>query len=285
MELTDQFWWYTSRSAGLVAWGVLTLSLLWGLLASTKLRAKMVPGYWVLDVHRFLGGLSVTFTAIHVLALIPDAYVEFGPRELLIPGASSWQPEAVAWGVVGMYVLLAVELTSLMMNKLPRKLWRAVHMLSFGLFVVATVHGVRAGTDAAHVIFRWAGVVSVQLVLFLVIARLMSSRKLRKALEPAPSRSRATAIPASAPPAFPPPASPFGPEPSFATEPAFVTVPVAPVAPVAPPAPVLTPPAASPRAARAERTHRGSSEDRAARIAAAKAALADRRAQEAVLTD
>ena len=54
---------------------------------------------------------------------------------------------AVAWGVVAGYLLLAVELTSLARARLPKRAWRRVHTASFVLFVMATVHGLSAGTD------------------------------------------------------------------------------------------------------------------------------------------
>ena len=46
-----------------------------------------------------------------------------------------------------MYLLVAIEITSLAMRKMPRRTWHAVHLTSYVLFVVATVHGLTAGTD------------------------------------------------------------------------------------------------------------------------------------------
>ena len=80
-----------------------------------------------------------------------DGYVDFGLTELLVPMASSWQPGAVAWGVAGLYLLLAVEITSLLRNRIPRQLWKVTHMLSFLLFAASTAHGVLAGSDATGV--------------------------------------------------------------------------------------------------------------------------------------
>ena len=47
-----------------------------------------------------------------------------------------------------MYVLLAVEITSLARRSLPKRVWRRVHMLAFPLWLFSTVHFVTAGTDA-----------------------------------------------------------------------------------------------------------------------------------------
>lgn len=82
------------------------------------------------------------------MSLLADTYVHFGLASVLIPFASGWHPLAVAWGVAGLYLLLAVELTSLVRTRLPKRLWRATHYASFPLFVVATIHALSAGTDA-----------------------------------------------------------------------------------------------------------------------------------------
>ena len=52
---------------------------------------------------------------------------------------SRYRPGAVAWGVVGFYLLVAIEITSFARHRLPRRLWRATHYLSFPLFPASTV--------------------------------------------------------------------------------------------------------------------------------------------------
>jgi len=61
--------------------------------------------------------------------------------------ASGWNTAAVAWGVVAMYLLAAVELTSLARRRLPKRLWRLTHGLAFPTFALSTVHVLTAGTE------------------------------------------------------------------------------------------------------------------------------------------
>jgi DMSO/TMAO reductase YedYZ heme-binding membrane subunit len=75
------------------------------------------------------------------------SYVQFGLASLLIPFAASWHPVAVALGVVSLYLLAAVEVTSLVRKHLSHRLWKRVHFLSLPLFVLSTIHGLSAGTD------------------------------------------------------------------------------------------------------------------------------------------
>jgi DMSO/TMAO reductase YedYZ heme-binding membrane subunit len=150
--VTNELWWYTARASGLVSWALLSASMLWGLVLSTKLRPPRIRPNWTLDLHRYLGGLAVIFVGVHLAALVFDSYVGFVLAELLVPFASHWKPTAVAWGVVGLYLLLAVEVSSLARKHLPNRIWRRLHFLAFPLYVVATLHMVTAGTDGQMVL-------------------------------------------------------------------------------------------------------------------------------------
>ena len=173
--------WYVARAGGLVSWYLLAASVIWGLLLSSKMLGRIGNRRWLLDLHRFLGGLGVIFVGVHLTGILLDTYVDFGLREVLIPFTSTWRPGAVAWGIVAFYVLIAVELTSLVRKRIPRKLWRVVHFGSFGLFVMATVHLLTAGTDATNPIVRWSTVVAVGTVTFLTCYRILMARIGRRA--------------------------------------------------------------------------------------------------------
>ena len=111
--------------------------------------------------------MALIFTGVHVVALLADQYVHFGLTAVLVPLASKWHPVALAWGVVAFYLLVAVELTSLARAHLSKRLWRRVHFASFLLFVMATIHGLAAGTDtkstAARIVVATVGSVFVGL--------------------------------------------------------------------------------------------------------------------------
>ncbi|MGZ4147899.1 MAG: ferric reductase-like transmembrane domain-containing protein [Actinomycetota bacterium] len=151
--------WYVARASGLIAWALLSASVVWGLAISTKVLGGRPRPAWVLDLHRFLGGLAAIFLGVHVGSLLLDTYVHFGLVSALVPLVATWHPVAVAWGIVGMYLLAAVEITSLVRRRLSKRAWRLTHYASFPLFVVATIHGLTAGTDGRSRLF--IGVVSV----------------------------------------------------------------------------------------------------------------------------
>jgi uncharacterized membrane protein YbhN (UPF0104 family) len=57
----------------------------------------------------------------------------------------------VAWGIAALYLLIAVEITSLVRRSLPNRLWRRVHYASFPIFALATIHGVARDGLPNHV--------------------------------------------------------------------------------------------------------------------------------------
>jgi DMSO/TMAO reductase YedYZ heme-binding membrane subunit len=191
--MSSQLWWYTARAGGLVAWVLATASVVWGLLLSGRMTDKRPRPAWVLDLHRFLGGLTVVFVGVHVLAIWLDSFVHFGPAELFVPLASTWKPVAVAWGVVALYLLLAIEITSLLQRHIPRRVWHAVHLSSFGLFAFATIHALTAGTDSGSTPVIWFAIFSTVLIASLTVLRVVSGRA-----DPAPARDRVGAVRQSA---------------------------------------------------------------------------------------
>jgi methionine sulfoxide reductase heme-binding subunit len=199
----EQVWWYVARATGIVAWALLTMAVVWGLLLSTSLLKSWSRPKWLLDLHRFLGGLAVLFTAFHLGALVADSYTSIGLTDLVVPLASSWKPWPVAGGVVALYLLVAVEVTSLAMRRLPRRYWRWVHLTSFGCFWLATVHGITAGSDAANRLLWWTSWGSSALVLFLTLYRVLADaearRPARRRAQPGLNRPLATSAPTADP--------------------------------------------------------------------------------------
>ena len=82
--------------------------------------------------------------------------MHFGLVEVLVPLTGTWRPGAVAWGIVAMYLLVAVELTSLARARLPKRIWDSSHYIAFPLFLFASIHALTAGTDRAAPALRLA---------------------------------------------------------------------------------------------------------------------------------
>jgi DMSO/TMAO reductase YedYZ heme-binding membrane subunit len=138
----------------------------------------------MLDLHRFLGGMTVLFVALHLVALSFDSFVGFDWDDLFIPYASAWRPGAVALGIVALYLLLAVEVTSLLMRHLGRGLWHGIHLFSFAVFVAITLHALYAGADAQEPLVLGFAIASSTSVAALCIVRVALRRSRRGSVRP-----------------------------------------------------------------------------------------------------
>ena len=185
-------WWYVSRATGVVAWALLALAVLWGLALSTRALGRKTSAPWLLDVHRFLGGLAVIFTIVHFVTLSFDPWMssEYGYSisQAFIPFASAWKPGPMAWGIVAFYFLLAVEFTSLIKNRLPQKFWRGVHLASYPLYAMATIHLLTAGSDNQNPLLRWSVLATVGAVVFFTVYRIIGPGRVESVKQSSPKK-------------------------------------------------------------------------------------------------
>jgi DMSO/TMAO reductase YedYZ heme-binding membrane subunit len=62
------------------------------------------------------------------------------------------------------------------MRRIPRRVWRAVHLSSYVLFWSATFHFILAGTDSPHPLARLGIDIVAAAVVFLTLVRILSPR-------------------------------------------------------------------------------------------------------------
>lgn len=182
--MNPQFWWYLARASGIIAWLFITASVIWGILLSTKLFPAHRRPAWLLDLHRGLGALSVLFLFTHLGALIADSYIQFDIVDLLVPFASEWKTWQVALGVFAFWGLIVVELTSLAMKRLPKKVWRGIHFTSYLTFLLTSLHGTFAGTDATNTMYVATSVITTAVLALALSYRIATRKSTRVACVP-----------------------------------------------------------------------------------------------------
>src|SRR4051812_50061979 len=121
--MNDQIWWYVARGSGVVAWAVMALGIFWGLALSSRFLGKRPKPNWMLDLHRFLGGMSVVFVGMHLASLVFDSYISFGFVDIVLPGASAYRPIAVACGVIGFYLLAPGQAPPMLRKPTSQRAW------------------------------------------------------------------------------------------------------------------------------------------------------------------
>src|SRR5260221_8427802 len=181
--------WDVARAGGFTAYVLLTLAVVVGLALSTQLQS---PSRWPRllnsELHNFLTLLSTIFLGVHVLAVIADPFTHFGLNEILIPLASHYRPEWKALGIVGLYLGIAIGMSTLLRKHIGYSWWRRLHVLTLGIFALATLHGIGTGSDTQ----TWWG-----LGIYLGSLVLVGSLLCRRVLSPTGKRKHAPAHPAT----------------------------------------------------------------------------------------
>lgn len=172
--MSSQTWWLVARASGITAWAALSGSTIAGLLLTTR-PAPSRPGRpWLLDVHRTLGGICCWLVGLHLIAVVADSYESFTAVNLLVPFTVPWNGLAFDLGVVSLYLLAAVEVTSLYQQRLPRRAWRLVHHGGFVLFWTVTAHGLLAGSDTTGALLFTTQAATAAVVATLSLYRLVA---------------------------------------------------------------------------------------------------------------
>lgn len=192
--------WMLIRGSGMVAFAMLAMSTIWGLLLTTKVLgswAKAKPVAWF---HESLAVGAILATGIHLYALSIHEYIEFTWGDILIPGRATWRPIAVALGVVAFYGMILISVSFYFKRFIGQAAWRAIHFGSFGVFVSVLAHGIMAGSDTGESwtvgLYTGAAVAVVLLLLIRVAQQFAASAASTRPRPQRPERPKLEQVPA-----------------------------------------------------------------------------------------
>jgi predicted ferric reductase len=171
--------WYLSRSMGIIAYLLMSASVMWGLVLSSKIVKEVAPPPAALAVHNAISWAGIGLGLLHALALLFDTYYTYTLFDVLMPFVGPYRPGWVGLGTVSLYAMIIVSMSFAWRKWLGQTGWRIIHYTSFFFYAVLTVHGLMAGTDSASAAIRLLYVVSVLGTLFLLNYRLLAAKKAR----------------------------------------------------------------------------------------------------------
>lgn len=146
--MSNTQWWYVMRSSGMVAWVLLTITVLWGALMSSNWWRT--GRRWLHDMHPFLASLGVAMLVLHVVAAVMDSYAGVSVLATVVPFTSSWNPVGISLGVVALWAIGAVQVTSWLKRRMQRRTWNLVHQSSYVAAWTMALHALTAGTDTGQ---------------------------------------------------------------------------------------------------------------------------------------
>jgi hypothetical protein len=173
--------WHLSRSTAVVAYLLLTGSVAWGLVVSTRIAKDLTPAPLSLAMHNIISWLALSLAGIHALLLLFDNYFTYTLSDLLLPFTGPYRPFWVGLGIIGLYVVGLASVSFSWRSWLGQKGWRFIHHLTFPAYALVTLHGLMAGTDGTEAGMRVMFTGSALLVLFLTNYRLIAAQRQRRA--------------------------------------------------------------------------------------------------------
>ena len=198
MTIWETVTWDVARAGGFTAYVLLTLAVAVGLMLSAQLQSpKRWPRLLNSELHNFLSLLSTIFLVVHVLAVWVDPFTHFGWSEVFIPFVSNYRPVWMALGIVGMYLGIAIGISTWLRPLIGYTWWRRLHVLTLGIYALATLHAIGTGSDS----HTWWGfgiyLVSYILVGALLCRRLFTLNKRKHTPVQSPARKADAAHPVS----------------------------------------------------------------------------------------
>ena len=182
-DVLGHAWWLASRSAGVVAWLLLSLVVVAGLVMAMGWAPARMRGA-LLRSHERIALLALATTAAHGALLLGDSFLRPGLSGVLVPFASDYRPVWTGIGVLAAYLAAALSLTYYARRRLGSRRWRKAHRLIPIAWAMAAVHVIGAGSDVGS---RWLQVplaLSIALVIALLGQRIAMSRGRRRAASP-----------------------------------------------------------------------------------------------------
>lgn len=169
----ERLTWFVARSTGVICLVLLTVSLVLGVGASTRMSSVRWPRFVTQSLHRSVSLFALGLLAAHVVAVIVDNFVTITVVDAVLPFVSAYRPIWMGLGTIASDLLIAVTITSLLRHRIGYGTWRAVHWTSYACWPLAIVHGLGTGSDTRKGWNVWVTLACVLLVLLAIAWRVV----------------------------------------------------------------------------------------------------------------
>jgi methionine sulfoxide reductase heme-binding subunit len=185
----QHLWWLASRSVGVVAMVLLSLSVGLGLALSGRLlRGPGVPAR-VKTLHEALSVSGLIAIVLHGLLLLGDSYLRPGLAGITLPFALASQPVWTALGIIGGWLAAIITMSFYVRRIIGVAVWRWLHRWTLVVYLLGLVHTLGSGTDARSAWLLGALAVTAAPIVFAGVHRALPApgREPRRRLAQAPT--------------------------------------------------------------------------------------------------
>ncbi len=170
--------WYLTRAAGLTLYVVLWATVALGLGLTTQAMTRLgVSRSLIYSLHGYLTGLSYGFLGLHLISLAADPYAHYGWAELLVPFRNPWREPWTGFGVIAAYLTVILGASFALRRVTGYRAWRAMHWLTFVLYIMALAHGLGSGSDTGAWWARVMYAATAGSIAWLLVRRIRHGRR------------------------------------------------------------------------------------------------------------
>ena len=155
--LATHGWWIVSRSAGIVAFVLVSISVFLGLTMAG--RPYRQPGLTrrLKVLHEQTALAALVAIAVHGLGILLDPWLKPGVVGVTVPFAIGLHRFWVALGILAGYLAVLLGLSFYFRRRIGARRWRVAHRATIAVYLLGLLHALGAGSDARSPFFLlWA---------------------------------------------------------------------------------------------------------------------------------
>jgi sulfoxide reductase heme-binding subunit YedZ len=183
---THVIWWLVSQASGIVALGLVSISVMLGL----AMACRLVPGRRkraAVRLHEYLAVGALVAIGAHGAALLGDAWLKPGLAGITVPFALGYRPAFTSAGIVAGYLALALGPSFYLRKRIGARTWRRMHRATALVWMLGVVHTLGAGSNASSPWLQALVLAPGALILYLLLLRVLGSQR-RETPAPVPAR-------------------------------------------------------------------------------------------------
>lgn len=153
--------WYFTRASALLGYLLLYLAIFLGVSIRIPLLNRIIKPVYSYSVHCWISLQALIFALAHGLFILGDDFMDFKLANVFVPfypvaggQMPGINPQFLALGILSFYLMLILVATSYLKRFMNNTLWRGLHFLNIGLFIIIFIHALYMGTDLKSGILR-----------------------------------------------------------------------------------------------------------------------------------
>jgi methionine sulfoxide reductase heme-binding subunit len=172
---TRVLWWLVSRASGILAFGLICLSVMIGLAMAAKVLRRPALRRACVRLHEHIALVSLAAITLHGVALLGDQWLKPGLRGIAVPFAMSYRPGFTGLGIIAGYLAALLGPSFYLRRRIGARRWRQLHRATVVVWILAVIHTLGAGSDGTTAWLRAIALATGLPIVYLFALRVFQS--------------------------------------------------------------------------------------------------------------